>query len=1335
MVCRRCSRGGRVSDVASSNELPAGTDAALPVTEVRSLPPPERSTGSSAAQGCVSAAEPSDRSPGAGAGASTAEDAAGPETAAGPAPPLQLPAASVAAAAGTEVFKFSANGDTTEMRPVFDKSRNSRAVGSSSTAWTLPPCQVTVRPTDRGQFWDEVKAKVEGLSAGAGPAVPEVQPVPSRVPASDPVGSTGQDKAGAAASSEGLQAFPVLQGATHNTYQPLAWQALTELRDAVGKYGLSSAEVMQVLRYFNASLLTPFDIRSLARALFPLVEYDFFENKWTQLAVRAVERNRTLGQDDPRRMVNIDMLMGTGNYTRAEGQAGYEPLVQEQCQQAGMAALVQTLQLATPQQPFATIIQGIDEPFLCFAGRLTPAVEKQVSDPAARKLMIQSLAQGNCNAACKRIIETLPGEPSMSDMVGACAKVSPSIQQVVAVPTAVQPAVATIVQPTWLVDRPIWENQWPLPHDKLVTLRELVQEQLDQGHLEPSTSPWNTPVFCIKKKSGKWRLLQDLRKINAVMEGMGTLQAGMPLPTMLPADCPVLIVDLKDCFFTIPLHPDDRPKFAFTVPTINNAEPAQRYQWRVLPQGMRNSPMLRQWYVARALSGVRKRFPDAHVYHYMDDILVATPTQEELLRLQPQLLNALHSHGLQVAPEKVQQQPPWKYLGVKILERTIRHQEVQFVQSVKTLNDAQKLVGVITWLRPYLGLTTAQLSPLFELLKGDTDLKSPRELTPEARKVLEEVQQAVSACQVYRIEPSIDVTVFITTPDLHPTGIIGQWNDDWTDPLHVLEWVFLPHQPHKTVTALFELIARLIIKCRQRCLQLMGADPSKIILPVQREEFDWSYANNVVLQSALEGFSGQITYHLPSHKLLQVAKNTQFSLRPKNSQESVQGPTIFTDGSGKTGKAIVTWQDGSEWQVLEGHEDGSAQLVELKAAVMAFEKFSQEPFNLITDSAYVADIAQQLGCSVLKEVSNPALFNLLKALWCAIQARVHPYYVLHVRSHTNLPAFVAEGNARADKLANPAWVAPQPDVLVQAKASHGFFHQNAHALQKQFQLTATEAREIVESCDDCHALGAPLPAGVNPRGLKALELWQTDVTQVAEFGRLKHVHVTVDTFSSAMWASAHTGEKARDVIAHWRQAFAILGIPSAVKTDNGPAYALQQVWQFLQSWGVSHNFGIPHSPTGQAIVERNHSTLKRVLQKQKRGMQGETPHSRLAKALYTINHLTVPQNSNNPVILNHHLLLQASDGEQQPRAKVRVRNLVTKQWEGPYDLIAMGRGYACVSTDTGTRWLPSKCVHPDLRPQRQNSADRQGGSRDQLENHQVDESSSDHSDDSSTDSD
>ncbi|RMC21119.1 hypothetical protein DUI87_01976 [Hirundo rustica rustica] len=69
------------------------------------------------------------------------------------------------------------------------------------------------------------------------------------------------------------------------------------------------------------------------------------------------------------------------NYARADGQVGFEPLVQEQCQQTGMAALVQTLQLATPQESFVTVIQGVDEPFLRFAGRLTAAVEKQDRGP------------------------------------------------------------------------------------------------------------------------------------------------------------------------------------------------------------------------------------------------------------------------------------------------------------------------------------------------------------------------------------------------------------------------------------------------------------------------------------------------------------------------------------------------------------------------------------------------------------------------------------------------------------------------------------------------------------------------------------------------------------------------------------------------------------------------------------------------------------------------------------------------------------------------------------------------------------------------------------------
>ena len=43
-------------------------------------------------------------------------------------------------------------------------------------------------------------------------------------------------------------------------------------------------------------------------------------------------------------------------------------------------------------------------------------------------------------------------------------------------------------------------EQWPLPKEKLQAAEMLIIEQLKLGHTEPSDSPWNTPIFVIKKK-------------------------------------------------------------------------------------------------------------------------------------------------------------------------------------------------------------------------------------------------------------------------------------------------------------------------------------------------------------------------------------------------------------------------------------------------------------------------------------------------------------------------------------------------------------------------------------------------------------------------------------------------------------------------------------------------------------------------------------------------------------------------------------------------------------------------------------------------------------------
>jgi hypothetical protein len=73
-----------------------------------------------------------------------------------------------------------------------------------------------------------------------------------------------------------------------------------------------------------------------------------------------------------------------------------------------------------------------------------------------------------------------------------------------------------------------------LTGEKLVAATALVEKKLKAEHIEPTHSPWNTPIFVIRKKLGRWRLLQDLRAVNRVMQPMGVLQPSLPSPTAIP---------------------------------------------------------------------------------------------------------------------------------------------------------------------------------------------------------------------------------------------------------------------------------------------------------------------------------------------------------------------------------------------------------------------------------------------------------------------------------------------------------------------------------------------------------------------------------------------------------------------------------------------------------------------------------------------------------------------------------------------------------------------------------------------------------------------------------
>jgi transposase InsO family protein len=110
-----------------------------------------------------------------------------------------------------------------------------------------------------------------------------------------------------------------------------------------------------------------------------------------------------------------------------------------------------------------------------------------------------------------------------------------------------------------------------------------------------------------------------------------------------------------------------------------------------------------------------------------------------------------------------------------------------------------------------------------------------------------------------------------------------------------------------------------------------------------------------------------------------------------------------------------------------------------------------------------------------------------------------------------------------------------------------------------------------------------------------------DVTHIPFFGQQCYVHVSVGTYSGYIYASTHAGEATKHVITHCLAAFAAMGKPQQLKTNNGSAYNSTALQHFCEAYRIHHTTSIPYNPQGQAIVKHTHATVKMQFKKLKKG--------------------------------------------------------------------------------------------------------------------------------------
>ena len=193
------------------------------------------------------------------------------------------------------------------------------------------------------------------------------------------------------------------------------------------------------------------------------------------------------------------------------------------------------------------------------------------------------------------------------------------------------------------------QRAFQLAGDRREALIKLIRDLEKEGKIEEGCSDWSSPAFPVPKKDpGKWRLVIDYRKLNDA-----TVVDGHPIPRIeeiLERQGKFKIwsvLDLKDGFHQIPIHPDSRHYTCMSTPIGT-------FQWVVLPMGLQNAQSVFQ----RVMDWIFKDFP--HVDPYIDDIIIGSTgsTMEEMIETHTKYLVAvleqLAKYELLVSAEKAQ---------------------------------------------------------------------------------------------------------------------------------------------------------------------------------------------------------------------------------------------------------------------------------------------------------------------------------------------------------------------------------------------------------------------------------------------------------------------------------------------------------------------------------------------------------------------------------------------------------------------------------------------------------------------------------------------------------
>ena len=325
-------------------------------------------------------------------------------------------------------------------------------------------------------------------------------------------------------------------------------------------------------------------------------------------------------------------------------------------------------------------------------------------------------------------------------------------------------------------DVPIRRKMYNLPFSSKEVVEKEIQVMLDLEIIEPSKSPYSSPVVLVRKKDGSCRFCIDFRGLNKI-----TVFDAEPIPNVedlfvrLAHSWFFTKIDLAKGYWQILVLPEDRPKTAF-------ATHQGLFQFIRMPFGLVSAPavfarMMRMLHLA-----------DLSAENFFDDILVHSASWSDHLHHVRNVLDRLKSYGLTARPSKILAGfQSLEFLGHVVGSGVLRPDEsktekILQVSTPTTKKQVRSLLGLLSFYRRYIPGFASVAAPLTDLTKeGGRSCRSIH-WTPDCASALQEIQDILSRKPVLLL-PRLDLP-FVLQTDASSTGLGAVLLQEFEDSLH-----------------------------------------------------------------------------------------------------------------------------------------------------------------------------------------------------------------------------------------------------------------------------------------------------------------------------------------------------------------------------------------------------------------------------------------------------------------------------------------------------------------------------------------------------------------------